>query len=810
LVLLAGPAARAQFTYTTANGTVTITGYTGSGGALAIPNTLGGLPVIGIAGQAFYEISTLTSVTIPSSVTNIGPGPFEDCVLLSSISVAPGNPAYTSVGGVLFNKDLTTLVQYPPHKSGTSYAIPNIVTNIADDAFAESDYLTSITIPNGVNNIGNGGFFFTALSSITIPATVTNIGQWAFEDCARLDSINFEGNAPTVGSYSFETHSQGNTTAYYYAGTTGWDGYIATAFAVGGVDAVMLTPETGSLDVTISPPAAVSAGAQWTVDDGILNDSGATVTNLLVGSHTVSFTSVSGWITPANQTVTIKNAVTTKATAVYTKPPSGNPKLTITTPKSGQTMSNPIILVTGAVTDTVPMEAVYYQLDGGAWTPATAVNSWTNWTATVTLNPGSNTISAYAQDVSGATSPTNRLSLIYAVKAPIHVMIRPTGWGTVRPNYDGQSLQIGNSFSMMAQAAAGMKFVNWTRNGQFYTNIPRASFVMASNLTFVASFADITPPLCVITYPAVGHSVSNSPVTAAVKTSDKYVSVAGVFYRLNGGPWKSDASSTDGTNWSIVNLALTPGANTLQAYAQDSAGNVSRTNTVAFKYVAPPTNAPASLSDYEAMIKPTGSNQTLLMSWGDETWAQAGTGTDTNANDYCAGTYTYVRTGPDTASLTNTDIGMMAALGSTNVTTVSLTFTGPATATLAWTNETSSGSGTMTIARASHLVPTSLAGKTLRLNSSSGGPTITLNADGTFTQTQQGRTHSGNYTFTQSSPTVGILEQDFTDATEDGARAYVEMVFTSAAGGTGYGCYYQNPNYGSNPDDAGVGIFTIQ
>ena len=107
-------------------------------------------------------------------------------------------------------------------------------------------------------------------------------------------------------------------------------------------------------------------------------------------------------------------------------------------------------------------------------------------------------------------------------------------------------------------------------------------------------------------------------------------------------------------------------------------------------------------------------------------------------------------------------------------------------------------------------MPTSLAGKILRLNSSSGGPTITLNADGTFTQTQQGRTHSGNYTFTQYSPTVGILEQDFTDATEDGARAYVEMVFTSAAGGTGYGCYYQNPNYGSNPDDAGVGIFTIQ
>ena len=51
------------------------------------------------------------------------------------------------------------------------------------------------------------------------------------------------------------------------------------------------------------------------------------------------------------------------------------------------------------------------------------------------------------------------------------------------------------------------------------------------------------------------------------------------------------------------------------------------------------------------------------------TWAQTGSGSDMNANDYSAGTYTYIQTGPQTALLTNVDIGMMSALGTTNVTT---------------------------------------------------------------------------------------------------------------------------------------------
>jgi hypothetical protein len=197
LLLMAAPAAQAQFTYTITNGTITITGYTGSGGAVTIPGTIDGLPVTTIGEEAFNGTS-ISSVTIPASLTNIADEAFEDCVFLNAFSVDLSNPAYTSPGGILFDKKQTTLVQYPPHKTGTAYTIPSTVIVVGDGAFAESDYLTSVTLPSGLTSIGGAAFFFTALTTITIPSGVTNIGDYAFEDCALLTSIHFRGQCPRL------------------------------------------------------------------------------------------------------------------------------------------------------------------------------------------------------------------------------------------------------------------------------------------------------------------------------------------------------------------------------------------------------------------------------------------------------------------------------------------------------------------------------------------------------------------------------------------------------------------------------------
>src|ERR1700690_1141894 len=87
-LLLALPAAvQAQFIYTTNNGTITITGYTGPGGAVAIPDTISGLPVTSIGANAFYQTFSMTSVTIGTNVTTIGDNAFFQCTSLTSATI---------------------------------------------------------------------------------------------------------------------------------------------------------------------------------------------------------------------------------------------------------------------------------------------------------------------------------------------------------------------------------------------------------------------------------------------------------------------------------------------------------------------------------------------------------------------------------------------------------------------------------------------------------------------------------------------------------------------------------------------------
>ena len=77
----------AQFEYTADNGTITITGYTGPGGAVTIPDTIDGLPVTSIGEWAFSCCNGLTSVTIPNSVTSIGDAAFQYCTSLTSVTI---------------------------------------------------------------------------------------------------------------------------------------------------------------------------------------------------------------------------------------------------------------------------------------------------------------------------------------------------------------------------------------------------------------------------------------------------------------------------------------------------------------------------------------------------------------------------------------------------------------------------------------------------------------------------------------------------------------------------------------------------
>src|SRR5271169_3370866 len=122
------------YTYSTnADGSANIVAYAGPPWVVTIPTNINGLTVTTI-GEVAFKGDSLTSVTIPDSVTNIVEVAFFECSSLTAITVDTNNPAYSSANGVLFDKSQATLIEYPGGLGG-SYTIPDSVTSIGEDAF---------------------------------------------------------------------------------------------------------------------------------------------------------------------------------------------------------------------------------------------------------------------------------------------------------------------------------------------------------------------------------------------------------------------------------------------------------------------------------------------------------------------------------------------------------------------------------------------------------------------------------------------------------------------------------------------------
>ncbi|MDR2535234.1 MAG: leucine-rich repeat domain-containing protein [Treponema sp.] len=180
-----------------------------------------------IGSYAFMNCKTLTGITIPNSVTSIGEGGFSrcsqleridiparvasiggnifaDCTGLTAITVAQNNRNYSSIEGVLFNKNGTVLIAYPVGKEDAAYTVPSQVNRIEQSAFSNGFHLVEVIFPEGLTAIGDRAFYnCNSLTSITIPLSLATIGDRAFYRCSNLAALTLPAGLKRIGNYAF-------------------------------------------------------------------------------------------------------------------------------------------------------------------------------------------------------------------------------------------------------------------------------------------------------------------------------------------------------------------------------------------------------------------------------------------------------------------------------------------------------------------------------------------------------------------------------------------------------------------------------
>jgi hypothetical protein len=451
-----------------------------------------------------------------------------------------------------------------PYSSVASFTTPaSPVTNTAPQILTQP---VSQTVAVGAN------VSFSVGASGTDPLTY----QWLF------NGGNLTGQTASTLNLSQVQQSQAGSYSVIVSNATG------TATSASAVLTMIVTvtntapqiltqPASQTVNVGANVIFSVSASGsapltyQWLFNGGNLTGQTASTLNLSqvqqsqAGSYSVIVSNVAGTATSASAVLTVVVSAT-------------KPTLHIKSPKSKQSLASSVFTVSGIASDNAGVANVNYSLNGSEWSSASTANGWANWTANVTLAPGTNTIQAYAADSSGNVSAIDTVSFMHVVKAVLTV--HNTVGGRISPNYNGKLLQIGANYSMTAKAEKGFAFTNWT--GSVTTNGAKLEFTMASNLTFTANFVDIAAPTLRIESPKSKQHLNSSVLTVTGNARDN-VAVAGVYYSLNGSGWASASTANGWAKWA-ANVTLAPGTNTIQAYAADSSGNVSATESVSFIY----------------------------------------------------------------------------------------------------------------------------------------------------------------------------------------------------------------------------------
>lgn len=164
---------------------------------IIIPSTVERIGVNAICSNALKKIE------IPASVTSIETSSFNNSKNLVELVVSEDNEAYSSSAGMIFSKDMKTLILCPRGKAG-KVSVPSGTEILNESCFYSCSKITNIELPKSINEIQHGAFLMcSSLASISLPEGISEIPDQCFENCSKLKNIAIPGTVTKIGSWAF-------------------------------------------------------------------------------------------------------------------------------------------------------------------------------------------------------------------------------------------------------------------------------------------------------------------------------------------------------------------------------------------------------------------------------------------------------------------------------------------------------------------------------------------------------------------------------------------------------------------------------
>ena len=499
---------------------------------------------------------------------NAGGNPYGVPVTVISISIDMSDPAgenaFIQDYGLQLVGDDPNGVAFGTYDVGyiPQFVVINGLTNSANTGawkilFNQDGYATNSTVPQIKSAINSVQAAPTGSLKVTLsPAGAVSAGaKW------EVDGGTPQSSGATVTNLSVGAHTVSFTTISGWTTPANQTVSVSTNSTATASGTYVAIPQFGSLQVTLSPAGAVSAGAKWEVDGGTPQSSGATVTNLSVGTHTVSFTTISGWTTPSNQTVSVSANSTATASGSYVQQ-FGSLQVTL----------SPAAAVTAGA---------QWQVDGG--TPQSSGATVAN------LSVGAHTVSFTT--ISGWTTPANQT-----------VSVSANSTATASGSYVQQfgSLQV-----TLSPAAAVTAGAQWQVDG----GTPQSSGATVANLSAGAhtvSFTTIsgwtTPANQTVSVSANSTATASGTYVAIPQFGSLQVTLSPAGAVSAGAKWEVDGGTPQSSGATVANLLV--GAHTV------SFTTISGWTTPSNQTVSVSTNSTATASG--SYVQQFGSLQVTL------------------------------------------------------------------------------------------------------------------------------------------------------------------------------------------------------